>query len=245
MAFANEALDSRQSAQLGLFGQETAKLQLEKTKAWTQLEMLKAEAEAVGFYISSHPLESYRKVLDRLRVTPSTAIEKNLARMGGAARFTMAGIIISVAKKISKKGNRFAFVTFNDLAGSFDALCFSDLMTSAVELIVPGKILVAHVMAEPGAEEKPPRITLQSVEPLDRLAAASMEKLVVSVNEAKCLPQLKEILDGTPKGRKEILLIIKKDGEDVEINLPDKYSFTPETIASLAALDGVVHISEL
>ena len=100
---------------------------------------MEQEKEALGFYLSAHPLDSYDAVFERLRVISSADIVE-MVKLTGAVRAQMAGIVSSVRERISQKsGKKFAFVTASDKAGPFDMMCFSDTLLLSKEKLKSGK----------------------------------------------------------------------------------------------------------
>ena len=93
--------------------------QLMAVNAWGPLEQLQKECEALGFYLSAHPLDCFEPLLERLGVLPST----KLAEFQGT-QVSLAGIPTGIKQKLSKRGKRFAFVSFSDAYGSFEVLLF-------------------------------------------------------------------------------------------------------------------------
>ena len=80
---------------------------------WPPVERLQNEFEAIGFYLSSHPLDPYGKSLERAGILRWTDLPAALAA-GGATRFRLAGIVIGKKERTSARGSRFAFVQLSD-----------------------------------------------------------------------------------------------------------------------------------
>jgi DNA polymerase-3 subunit alpha len=89
------------------------------------LELLALEKESLGFYVSGHPLDKYRKDLEKIEYTLSSELE-DLAD-GSEALFV--GKVENITEKISKKGNKFGIVTLLDLHGNIEIMLFSDKLT--------------------------------------------------------------------------------------------------------------------
>ena len=89
----NAMQNERESNQVNLFGDgfdEQSRPALPDVDDWSTEERLHQEHDAIGFYLSAHPLESYRQTLDRLRVVDWVDIQAGRVR---GSRFTMAGIV--------------------------------------------------------------------------------------------------------------------------------------------------------
>ena len=86
---------------------------------WTEKERLAFEKEAIGFYVSGHPLHQYEKELKRY-ARPITAVQR--ARRD--EKMTVAGIVAAMRERPTKTGKRMAWVTLEDLSGSVELVCF-------------------------------------------------------------------------------------------------------------------------
>ena len=132
------------------------------------MERLSAEFEAVGFYLSGHPLDQYDRVWQKLGIRRFTEFEALAQR--GATAGRLAGIVIAARERRSQKGNKFAFATFSDSTGQFEAVIFSDTLAASRDLLEPGTPVIVTVEAERDGETMKMRV--QSLEALDKAAAA-------------------------------------------------------------------------
>jgi DNA polymerase-3 subunit alpha len=86
---------------------------------WPEKERLRNEKESIGFYITGHPLEQYRKELDRY-ARPCAKV--GLLRRDDRA--TVAGIVVGLREKVLQSGKKMAWGTVEDLTGSIDVVFF-------------------------------------------------------------------------------------------------------------------------
>ena len=82
---------------------------------WSSDEILTKEFEAVGFYISSHPLKNYQDILEQHNVKTFKIFETD-----NANESFIAGTIMSVKEKKTSKGTAFAIIKFSDLSKVFE-----------------------------------------------------------------------------------------------------------------------------
>ena len=125
----------------------------------------------------------------------------------------------------------------------YEVMVFSELLAARRDLLEAGQALLLSVNAEAQAEGEAPRLTAQSIEPLDRAASQSGAGLKVFIHDPSPLESLKAILGrGTgrlAKGKVSIVLDLK-DGQEVEIELPEAYSVSAELRQAVKAIPGVV-----
>jgi DNA polymerase-3 subunit alpha len=89
---------------------------------WPDRELLKAEREALGFYISAHPLDKYEA--DLKRITGAT-IEQLRAR-GEPGKVSIGGVIQGLRLRNSRKGDRYASFTLEDKTGTIEVICWPE-----------------------------------------------------------------------------------------------------------------------
>src|SRR5207245_11761292 len=86
---------------------------------WPESERLNYEKEALGFYITGHPLTQYAKELARY-ARPCGKVQEARPQ----DKVTVAGVVASMRERSLKDGRRMAFVTLEDLSGSVEVICF-------------------------------------------------------------------------------------------------------------------------
>ena len=109
MSHITAATEMKNSAQNSLFGMEelASKITLDDKPDFPELEKLQNEAMAIGFYLSAHPLDSYREGMERIGVKNYAEIITGL-KIGDTMHCKFAGCVSNFQKRISKNGNKFA-----------------------------------------------------------------------------------------------------------------------------------------
>jgi DNA polymerase-3 subunit alpha len=237
--------DEKESGQIGLFGGLTSKpepLRLPDIPDWPSLERLAFEAEAIGFHLTAHPLDSYAQALKRLRVTQSIHVESRAA--AGVGRARIAGTVVAIKERITRTGSRMAWVRISDAAGSVEVTCFSEVLNRSRELLVTGSNII--VTAELKTEGEAVRVTAMDVTPLDKAAAEVGASIRVWLRESAAVPHIRDVLGRETGGRGRVTLVPRIGTEqDVEINLPGGYHVTPRLAQALKSLPGVDQVEEV
>ena len=247
VSYAVNATQSRKSAQISLFGTNdmaTNGLKLKDVPDWPHLEKLDKEAEALGFYLSAHPLDSYDSTLERLRVVNSSDI-KGMVDIQGNVRVQVAAVISSVRERMSQKGNKFAFVSASDKSGSFEAMCFSDLLATQKEKLKSGQPLLLTISADKRPDDEQIRMNVQAVDYLSEVMAKTVSTLIISVDNKQAVIGLANVLNREEKGRSKIFLKIPEKQYEVEIELRGGYALTPKTLDILQRLPGLREIKQV
>ncbi len=247
LEMAASAKADRETGQASLFGGqgggglEPEELPLPEVTPWGRMQTLEEEFAAVGFYLSGHPLDDYMELLAPIGVESwATFHEKALRR--GATSARLAGIVTMKRERRAKSGNPYAFVGFSDPSGQFEAVCFSELLSTSRELLEPGSAVLIGVGARKDGEEI--RLQLKTIEPLEERVANISSGLLIFLRDARPIPSLRELLkDG---GRAPVRLILQLDDPgEVDILLGERFTVTPHVKAALKAVPGVVDVQDL
>ncbi|MCK5556603.1 MAG: DNA polymerase III subunit alpha, partial [Alphaproteobacteria bacterium] len=247
LKYAAATTEEKKSGQANLFGGEQQELpapELSKVEKWEPLEYLRHEFEAVGFYLSSHPLDNMTAQLDRLRVVPSSKVMEALQK-SPTSRLRMAGIVIRKQERTSRKGNRFAFVQVSDSYGVYEVTLFSELLSQCRELLEAGMPILLSVDADKKSDDEI-RFLAQKVEPLTPAVQKVIRKLNIHVaGDDVAIGKIKEMLEQTGHGKVKVSLIVDAGMRIAEVDLPDGWHI-PETMPkALRAIAGVVDIREI
>jgi DNA polymerase-3 subunit alpha len=229
-------------------GGKSAELVLRAADGWTPMERLAAEFEAIGFYLSGHPLDQYDRVLKKLGVKKYTEFEALTER--GATAGRLAGVVIAARERRSQKGNKFAFASFSDATGQFEAVIFSDTLAICRELLEPGTPVIVSVEAERDGDTLKMRV--QSIEALDKAAAGVPRNLRVILDHRQCagpngarLPEMSSRLKPAQRGGEVRLVLPLLDrGYEMELLLPGRYDVSPQETGRIASLAFVAEIIE-
>ena len=222
-------------------GASTDEFVLPRRDAWLPMDKLSHEFDAVGFYLSGHPLDEYAKALNRLGVESYAAFrEKALTKGATAAR--LAGTVTMKQERRSKQGNKFAFVGFSDPSGQFETVVFSDQLAQARELLEPGRAVVIRVEADVEAEEV--KLRLQSVEALDKAAATITQGIQIFLRDAGPIANIAKRLQIGGRSPARVTLMLE-GGREVEIGLGSKFNISPQIKGAVRAMQGVVDVQDL
>ena len=246
VAYAADQTAARNSSQMGLFGADTTanRLKMDKCPEWPIMEKLEHEKEALGFYLSAHPLDSFGTILERMRVTDSADIVSTV-KATGAFRGNVAGIVSEVRERISQKGNRFAFVSASDKSGNFEAICFSDVLEANREKLHSNQPLLFNMEASCREGEEQVSMRIVGVELLSEMMSKTATTLILKVADPACVPTLQKVLKGDAKGKSHVCILLNINDQEVEISLPDKYALRPETIAALSQISGIAEMKQI
>lgn len=222
------------------------RVDLKPAEAWTPMEKLQKEFEAVGFFLSGHPLDQYERALAKLNVRRFVDFEAASAR-GGATAGRLAGIVIAARERRSQKGNKFAFALFSDGSGQFEAVIFSDTLAASRHLLESGTAVLLDIEGERDGDALKMRV--QNVKSLDEAVEQIPRAVRILVDgdalhrNPTGLEQLKALLR-PGKGEATIELHLADYERPVPIAPKGKYDLSAKTIGRITTVPGVIEVIE-
>ena len=209
---------------------------------WSTMDRLSHEFNAIGFFLSGHPLDDYKSLLQRARVASFEDLESRVEK-----EVMVAGAVIKVDERKSKKGNPFAFITLSDATGQFEMTAFSEVLNGSREILQVGALVVASVTIN--REEGDLRLLVQSLRPVDDVVANTEAGLRIFVEKPEACQGLRTRLEDVeqPKHKRggEVSLVIMTPEREVEMRLPHKYAINPRVAGAIKAVPGVLHVEEV
>ncbi|HIJ63117.1 MAG TPA: DNA polymerase III subunit alpha [Rhodospirillaceae bacterium] len=245
LAEAGSAAAERDSGQGSLFGgggRAVPALVLPNRTDWPVADRLLSELEAVGFYLSAHPMDAFAKSLKRLGVLKAAQLPAHLAA-GGKSRVRLAGMLNKKQERTSSRGSRYAFLTLSDASGQFEVMIFSELLSQARDLLEPNSALLITVEAR--LEEEQLKLTGQIIESLDQAAAKASAGLKIFIRDASPLAALKQLVEKESRGRGRIAVVAQTPEREVEAWLSGGYALSPGMIGVVRTIPGVVEVQEI
>ncbi len=253
LALSQQALSERESAQVSLFGgggDAAPALQrpnLPSPEPWDPVRRLDEELAAIGFYLSGHPLDDMVPALQKRGVILYAALPGRAAEGVRAAR--VAGVVRRRQEKISKRGDRFAFLTLSDPTGEYEALVPPKVLPDLRDIIEPGAAVMCTVRVEEQDEQI--RLILDSADLIDPFAAEHAgDGLMIHIADPGALASLRERLeraDARPDGpRGSVHLVLPLgDGRSAELRLAGRHAIDPAARSAIKQLAGVAAVETL
>jgi len=176
--------EDRMRGQSGLFSVAEANdsesdQALPYAEAWPQSEVAKREKAAVGFYLSTHPLDNYRQLLEGISL-------KNIAEFDDLKSgdfVTLAGMISGLQIRTSKKGNRFAMFRFEDRSGGIKAVVLGENFNKLSMMLADDEMFIADGKIE-ASEGQEPTLMINELKSLDETVATRAKAVEIRVLQA-------------------------------------------------------------
>jgi DNA polymerase-3 subunit alpha len=250
LAAAQRRHEDAEVGQNDMFGGGATREQIPLSAAqpWLPAERLQREFDAIGFFLSGHPLDDYKAVLDRMKVQSWVAFANSIKQGASAGR--VAATVVSRAERRTKTGNKMGILEFSDPSGHYEAVIFQEGLMQYRDLLEPGKAVLLMLTAEAQGEDV--RARIQTVEPLDQAAEKLQKGLRVFLNSDQPIESVAKRLEpaqagsarsAADKGDAEIIMVLMLDKDtDVEVRLPGRYKVSPQIAGAIKAVPGVVQV---
>ena len=227
------------NAQTSLFGGDDAieisTPPLLKGELWSDIERLNRERELVGIYLSAHPLDEYKIVLDKLCNTQCADLS-DFSKMGGKEDIIIGGIVTDIKDKFTKTGKPCGFVTIEDFKGSGELAMFGEDWGRWSGMFKPGCTVYITAKLKPRFRDSNMLdLKIQNIEYLQSIKDKAIDSLTISISTdyltSETAEELKELLTrypGTtkllfnvidPKTKHQVLLKSNNTGIDLRQNL--------------------------
>ena len=200
--------------QIDLFGEsETAVNEIiSEVEDWKFEERLSKEFEAVGFFISDHPLNQYGNIFkDYEIVNYQDFINKNDLQSSN-----IAATLLKIQERKTAKGNSYAVLKLTDLSSVFELFIFSDVLESNREILKDGNSLILTLAKSNSNEENRfRRINVQKIGSLKDLLNKPLDTVTFKIKSFEELEEISKCLvhDG------ETLININLQNKDTNFNL--------------------------
>jgi DNA polymerase-3 subunit alpha len=253
------------SGQNDMFGNapDAPTIMLPQIEGWLPAERLRREYDAIGFFLSGHPLDDYAVALKRLRV--QSWAEFSRAVRSGATAGKVAATVVSRMERRTKTGNKMGIMGLSDPTGHFEAVLFSEGLAQYRDVLEPGAAVLLQLGAELQGDDVRARVL--HAELLDDAAAKTQRGLRIFLRDTKPLDSIVKRLQGpeaaqpngngaavkaaapplAPRGGEgEVSLVMMLDLEtEVEMKLPGRFKVSPQIAGAIKAVTGVVDVQTL
>jgi DNA polymerase-3 subunit alpha len=219
-------------------GVEPETIRAPRVESWLPGERLTREYEAVGFFLTGHPLDGYQNLLGRMKVSRWSEFCASVRQ--GATAGRLAATVLSRQEKRTKSGNRMGILKLSDPTGHYEAIIFSEGLSEYRDLLEPNSSVVVSLQASLEGEEVRARIL--SVVPLEDAATRFGQSLQVFVRDPKPMELVASRLQRGGESEVSMVLLMEEGATEVEIKLPGRYRVSPPIAAAIKAVPGVLDV---
>ena len=228
---AQEAVRRRESGQFSLFGDGESAPAAEKPGSqklypvWSMRERLAFEKEALGFYITGHPLDDYAEELELF----ANATTGRLAGMKSGTEVRVGGIVNALRTRTTRKGEKMATLTLEDLEGVVEVLVFPETYRECQELLSSDQ--PAFFVGQLEADDRSARIKTTAVYGMENLRDQLARSVHLEVRAdrmtAADLADLRRMIERHRGPKKSYLHLVREGEFEAVFDLPDGFAVLP------------------
>jgi DNA polymerase-3 subunit alpha len=244
----DSAVSEKREAQAGqftLWGEDNSVYERprpdEHTAEWDKRSLLAHEREMLGLYVSDHPLNGLEHVLAQVSDVSIGQLVADEERPEGTV-VTVAGLVTSVVRKTTRKGDIYAVVSLEDLEGAVDVMVFPSAYQLSSTLLIEDSVLLVTGKVKRARDDGMELTALEIAVP-DLSTGANDGPIVITMPAVRVTPpivsQLKEVL-ATHPGVAEVHLRLQSAGRTRMMRLDQRLRVSPSPAlkADLKALLG-------
>jgi len=212
--------------------------EMPEVEDWDEKEKLRREKEALGFYITGHPLAHYRRHIRRL----ASCEIQDLPSQRDNSQVKVAGVVEECRIKRTKRGDRMAIVNLEDLTGSTEVVVFPDVFTRASPYLKDDSPLLVTGTAE--LAESSAKIIAQEIVTLDSVRQNAVDSIELRLEEDKIsremLEDLQDIILRYPGQCRLLFQVDTLEGKQLVISAHERFKVLPcpECIQEIESLVG-------
>ena len=206
-----------------------------KGERWSDIERLNRERDLVGIYLSAHPLDEYKIVLDNLCNTHCSELA-DVSALSGRESVVIGGIVTAIKSKFTKTGKPCGFVTIEDFAGSGELAMFGEEWGRWSGMFKEGcAVYITAKCQQRYRDSKFFDLRIQNIEYLQTIKDKAIDRITISLSadllDEKVVEELNEIICDNPgqtklffrlhdsRGKNHVLLRSQNRTVDVKRNL--------------------------
>ena len=211
--------DNKVANQIDLFGSDEIKDDdiVNFIDDWKFEERLSKEFEAVGFFISDHPLNQFKEIFDDYKIIDFNKFNTNEEYKES----NIAATLLKIQERKTAKGNSYAIIKLTDLTSVFELFIFSDILELNRNILIEGNSLILTLSKYiSDNDNRFKRINVKKIASLKDLFNKEILELEFSLNETKQINEISNLVGN--KGKTEVKIKIKDQNKNLVFKLKNK-----------------------
>jgi len=173
---------------------------------WKFEDRLSREFEAIGFFISDHPLNQFKEIFDDYKIVDYVKVNLD----DNIKEANIAATLLKITERKTAKGNSYGIIKFTDLTSVFELFIFSDILELNRDVLVEGSsLIITLIKTISNDENRFKRINVQKISSLKDLFNKPVNEIIFDIKSTKELDKISDL--------------VKEEGTTaVKINIIDK-----------------------
>ena len=184
---------------------------------WKFEDRLSREFEAIGFFISDHPLNQFKEIFDDYNIVDYAQFNSDDNIKDG----NIAATLLKITERKTARGNSYGVIKLTDLSSVFELFIFSDILELNREVLLEGNSLIITLSKTISNDEnRLKRTNVQKIAPLKDLFNRPISEIIFNIKSIKDLDKISDLLSDA--GSTEVKININNENNDISFKLKNK-----------------------
>ena len=184
---------------------------------WKFEDRLSREFEAVGFFISDHPLNQFKEIFEDYKIVDYVKFNSD----DNLKDANIAATLLKITERKTAKGNSYGVIKFTDLTSVFELFIFSDILESNREVLIEGSsLIITLIKTISNDENRFKRINVQKIASLKDLFNKPVNEIIFNIKSVNDLDKISELV--SKEGLTEVKITINDVDKDISFKLKNK-----------------------
>ncbi|MBQ8827382.1 MAG: DNA polymerase III subunit alpha, partial [Oscillospiraceae bacterium] len=213
---------------------------------FTYAQLMKLEREALGYYATGHPLDSFDQYIRLNGFTKLAEVsDSENCTLKDGTKISVIAMLSSKKLHTTKKNTTMCFALFEDVTGEMEGIIFDEVYSQSVQLLSDEElplILYATLSASDNSDE-PNKLIINRIEPADKIKPVAYKTLFINVKstETDKINEIATVL-GSSGGREQVRLCFSDTRKVTMINNVPNVNITKEILSKLVKICGKSNI---
>ena len=184
---------------------------------WKFEDRLSREFEAVGFFISDHPLNQFKEIFDDYKIVDYIKFNSD----DNIKDANIAATLLKISERKTAKGNSYAVIKFTDLTSVFELFIFSDILELNREILIEGNsLIITLIKTISNDENKLKRINVQKIASLKDLFNKPVSEIAFNIKTVDDIEKISKLLN--EEGTTEVKINLETNDNNISFKLKNR-----------------------
>ena len=211
--------ENKAANQIDLFGvdEEQDNEIILNMEDWKFEDRLSREFEAVGFFISDHPLNQFKEIFDDYKIVDYIKFNSD----DNIKDANIAATLLKISERKTAKGNSYGVIKFTDLTSVFELFIFSDILELNREILIEGNsLIITLIKTISNDENKLKRINVQKIASLKDLFNKPVCEIAFNIKTVDDIEKISKLLN--EEGTTEVKINLETNDNNISFKLKNR-----------------------
>ena len=211
--------ENKAANQIDLFGadEEQDNEIILNMEDWKFEDRLSREFEAVGFFISDHPLNQFKEIFDDYKIVDYIKFNSD----NNIKDANIAATLLKISERKTAKGNSYAVIKFTDLTSVFELFIFSDILEINREILIEGNsLIITLIKTISNDENRLKRTNVQKIASLKDLFNKPVNEIAFNIKTVDDIEKISKLLN--EEGTTEVKINLETNENNISFKLKNR-----------------------